>query len=70
MLAFCYAAVQLRSCRPQEPELATLLHASADAEYCESLLACIVESFAAAGDAGKVRQMLQGHVMFPSGLKR
>jgi hypothetical protein len=30
----------------------------ADAEYCESLLACIVESFAAAGENGKVRQLL------------
>jgi hypothetical protein len=37
--------------------LQLLLLSCADAEFCESLLTCMVESFAAAGDNGKVRQL-------------
>uniref|UniRef100_A0A383WF28 Uncharacterized protein n=1 Tax=Tetradesmus obliquus TaxID=3088 RepID=A0A383WF28_TETOB len=37
----------------QQLLLGAVAHQPADAQYCESLLACVVEAFAAAGDAGK-----------------
>ncbi|WIA30373.1 hypothetical protein OEZ86_000459 [Tetradesmus obliquus] len=37
----------------QQLLLAAVAHQPDDTQYCESLLACVVEAFAAAGDAGK-----------------